>query len=139
MYQKYHPVRCPRCDSDLTEDGVVAIHFIVAGGHPFSVVSKLDSTGLLVDVDRLVENGYHAGTNCWNCEELLEELVPAVKRFSWRDLSRAINREVTAEDLDQDITVMDDGEFFRCLSFEQTTEDDVLEKGHWFLRVEAVA
>lgn len=35
-------------------------------------------------------------------------------------------------------TIEHDGEFFRCLRFEQTTEDDVLDKGHWFLRVEEV-
>jgi hypothetical protein len=64
---------CPECGHDLTAPGGVAIVLSV-GGATLAVPSRLGPDGTLEDVDRAVANGYHAGTYCGGCDELLADL-----------------------------------------------------------------
>ncbi len=145
MYKKYHATRCTECDLDLTETSAVWIHVSVEG-HEFEVESEVEANGLLKDRSHVIANGYHAGTQCRRCLALCEELEPAVKRFTWNDLMTEIlngrsdiGSEYPEEMANQDVTICDmNGEFFRCLSFEKVIVNDVLDRGHWFLRMEKV-
>lgn len=65
--------RCPACRFDLTADGGVMVHLAVAG-REFDVPSRLDADGRLLDTaDRAVSAGFHAGTHCGKCGELVTE------------------------------------------------------------------
>jgi hypothetical protein len=61
---------CPFCNGDLTaERGICLV--ISAGGRVQEWPTRLDGQGNLIDVDRLVENGYHSETKCGHCHESL--------------------------------------------------------------------
>lgn len=140
MIQKFHPIICPSCKSDLTCEEAVTIHFSAAG-HEFDVRSDLDFNGYLIDPENLVINGYHAGTHCSQCTELLDEVEPSSKqRFTWLDFFNHFSHLIAYDEeaSQQEVTIFYGGEFLRCSGFEQTTEDGLLDKGHWFLRVEKV-
>lgn len=72
-YRVQHQVNCFACGEDMTQADVVEIHFSAAE-EEFDRLSCVDEKGFLVDVDRLVENGYHACSRCSFCNEQLEEL-----------------------------------------------------------------
>lgn len=72
-YSVRHDTRCAHCNADLTQPSSIRVH-ISTGGHEFDVLSRVDSDGCLIDADRLVENGYHAGSWCVACDELIEEV-----------------------------------------------------------------
>jgi ribosomal protein S26 len=72
-YRKYHPVKCDTCGADLKKARAVSLHVSVADLQ-LDLVSEIMPDGLLVDRDRLVHNGYHAGTFCRSCDRLLVEL-----------------------------------------------------------------
>ena len=67
-YRHCYPAKCPKCNSDLTADNEVVMHFIVAG-QPSEVASRLDQNGWLVDVDNVIAHGHHSGTDCRRCGE----------------------------------------------------------------------
>ena len=70
----YHPVKCEKCGRDLTAPNQITVHFSAAG-HEFDVLSCVLLNGCLIDIEDLIRNGYHAGSNCI-CGEPLEELDP---------------------------------------------------------------
>lgn len=71
-YQHCYSVKtCPSCNQDLTVPGhVVLVASVNEALHSFP--TRLDQTGLLVDVDQLIENGYHSDTEC-SCGERLTD------------------------------------------------------------------
>jgi hypothetical protein len=69
---------CPVCCNDLTEEEGVNIVLSVSG-RVIDVPSRLDEEGNLEDTDdNVVANGYHSGTYCGHCSELLSEWELAV-------------------------------------------------------------
>jgi hypothetical protein len=61
--------RCPECAADLTLPDTVELEFYI---HNLGEVSTcLQDDGTLVDVGDFVANGYHSGTYCNRCSELL--------------------------------------------------------------------
>jgi len=88
-YRKFHELRCPECRSDLTISHNVTLELVVVG-RPLTVPTcLLPGSGELVDVDGLVAQGHHAGSYCFHCLTLLEEVPVArdqdVRRlYPWR-------------------------------------------------------
>ena len=73
MYEhRYDVKKCHKCKADLTKKGAVNLVASV-GGVVSEFISDLDKTGLLNDVDRLVENGYHSDTTCGLCGQSLAQ------------------------------------------------------------------
>jgi hypothetical protein len=72
MYRIWHPAQC-KCNADLTVADAVMVHFSCAG-QVIDHKSRVRDTGLLCDVDRLVEFGYHAGTSCSGCGDEIPEI-----------------------------------------------------------------
>ena len=72
-YEVWHNTRCDQCDADLVETDSIEITFSCAD-HQFERYSSVQSNGLLLDVDDLIEHGYHAGSRCVECGCVLEEL-----------------------------------------------------------------
>lgn len=73
VFTVHHPLVCV-CGADLTFPGAVQVH-VSCAGEEFDVLSHVTSDGELVDTeDGLVANGYHAGSWCSECGELLDEL-----------------------------------------------------------------
>ena len=73
IYSVRHNTRCADCNADLTRPNSIRVH-ISTGGREFDVLSCVGSDGRLIDTDRLVENGYHAGSWCVECDGLIEEV-----------------------------------------------------------------
>jgi hypothetical protein len=65
------PLRCcPFCGASLTKPGGVTLTISI-GDRPQDFATQLDLEGWLVDVERLVANGYHNATSCAACGEML--------------------------------------------------------------------
>ncbi len=64
--------RCPACGAKLTEPESVALGAVVASLE-IEVASRLAEDGRLLDVDDLIENGYHSSTSCMACGEGLAD------------------------------------------------------------------
>jgi hypothetical protein len=63
---------CPECSADLRKPERVRVEIVMASVcHDFRTC--LDQDGNLLDVDRLVANGYHGETQCGECGEPLTE------------------------------------------------------------------
>ncbi len=62
--------RCPYCAASLTQPGGVTLTVSIAN-RPQDFATQLDAQGWLVDVERLVANGYHSATSCAACGEML--------------------------------------------------------------------
>lgn len=74
-YSVEHETDCPSCGADLTQSDSISVH-ISAGGHEFDILSSVDTDGLLQDTDdRVIASGFHAGSNCNECDEQLDELL----------------------------------------------------------------
>lgn len=73
MYQVYHNTRCENCNADLTQPGSVSVSFSCAN-QVFDRDSQVDQQGELEDVEDLISNGYHSGSLCNACGDILEEL-----------------------------------------------------------------
>ncbi len=69
----YSTVTCPDCSADLTEPRGIELAVTVGGISVDAIYTRLEKDGSLIDVDRLVANGYHGGTMCGRCCESLEE------------------------------------------------------------------
>lgn len=66
--------QCPYCGHNFDPDLGVGVHInLCVAEHTFMVQSSIRGNGELVDVDNAVANGYHAGTTCSKCGELLDE------------------------------------------------------------------
>lgn len=63
---RYSITVCPDCAADLTAPNSVDVRFNV-NDVITTLPSRLDATGLLVDVGGLIDAGYHSGTDCRNC------------------------------------------------------------------------
>jgi hypothetical protein len=63
---RYSVVRCPVCFAILTTHGLKSGVLIsgIIGEQEITVPSVLDENGVLVDVNRIVANGYHGDTLC---------------------------------------------------------------------------
>jgi hypothetical protein len=73
LNQEDQPLRkCPACGADLREPGSIRVE-IVTAGVCHELHTCLDQAGDLLDVDRLVANGYHGETQCAACGEPLTE------------------------------------------------------------------
>lgn len=62
-----HPTLCPACGSDLTKTEAVKLAYTIGDGEISETLSRLDASGLLVDVGGVVAHGYHSDTICCNC------------------------------------------------------------------------
>ena len=63
--------RCPVCGHALTEEGGICL-LLSIGGQVVEVASRLNEEGCLTDTeDGAVARGYHSGTHCGGCKELL--------------------------------------------------------------------
>ena len=63
---------CPQCGAALREPDGVRVEVVTAGVcHDFHTC--LDQSGELLDVDRLVANGYHGETQCTACGQPLTD------------------------------------------------------------------
>ena len=71
-HYNYDVTTCPECKADLTAPGGIELTLVIAE-QPREVSTRLKENGDLVDVDRLVANGYHGGTRCGKCSEGLED------------------------------------------------------------------
>lgn len=69
-----HPIKCPNCDRDLRQPNSVEINFASNGGHTWQQLSQVEEDGTLADPTGDVESGLHAGSYCYGCDELLDEL-----------------------------------------------------------------
>ena len=74
MYEhKYTTTTCSECGADLTKPVSVVLGVSVndcVSEHK----TRLDPKGILIDVDRMVANGYHSHTECADCRhDLCEE------------------------------------------------------------------
>lgn len=72
MYEHRYPTKCPGCSANLTDADTVLVTISVAD-HELEVTSELDPNGVLNDVDRVIENGYHSSTECNECGDSLNE------------------------------------------------------------------
>lgn len=79
-WTKRHDPECHACHANLTVVDSVCVHFSAAD-QEFDRLSCLDAHGFLVDVDRLIENGYHAGSHCRRCGTLLDEIEMAPSKL----------------------------------------------------------
>lgn len=61
------PTLCPACGSDLTKPEAVKLVYTIGDGEISETFSRLDASGLLVDVGGVVAHGYHSDTICRNC------------------------------------------------------------------------
>lgn len=68
----YSALSCP-CGQDFTETDSIELVISIAGRLD-CIPTKLTPEGILVDVDKVVENGYHSQTNCGQCGEDLQDL-----------------------------------------------------------------
>lgn len=72
-FKVFHDPTC-ECGADLTKHHAVVVTYST-GGHIFERPSEVYPSGKLRDTeDRLIENGYHAGSHCAACGEQIEEL-----------------------------------------------------------------
>jgi hypothetical protein len=75
--ERDRPLRgCPFCGAILTEQGGVTLTISI-GDRPQDFATQLDPQGWLVDVERLVANGYHSATCCAACGDLLVDYEDA--------------------------------------------------------------
>lgn len=72
MYQVKHPLAC-KCGQNLTIAGSVKVCLSLAD-QQLTVLSNVDRDGELIDRDDFVAHGHHAGSYCYNCGELIDEL-----------------------------------------------------------------
>jgi hypothetical protein len=72
-FYDYTATTCPGCGQDWTEEDGVGL-VVSVGGRVSEYPTRLDSGGMLEDVDNLVANGYHSATRCAGCGELLVNL-----------------------------------------------------------------
>jgi hypothetical protein len=63
---------CPFCGASLTSPDSIALTVSIAERR-HDLPTQLDAEGWLMDVDRLVANGYHSATCCATCGEMLVE------------------------------------------------------------------
>lgn len=69
---------CPECGTRWdVNHGITLVAAI--NEMPQDHDTYLDRDGYLVDVDRLAENGYHAGTLCGDCGEQLVDMADVVE------------------------------------------------------------
>jgi hypothetical protein len=69
---RYDTTVCPACQSDLTQRDQVNM-LVSVGGHVVHVATHLDSDGQLIDVDRLIANGYESDVHCAVCDRRLTD------------------------------------------------------------------
>lgn len=69
----YDVTVCPGCGADLTAERAIDLTVVIAEVPNRGIPTRLREDGALMDVDRLVANGYHGGTACMKCGESLEE------------------------------------------------------------------
>jgi hypothetical protein len=76
IYQHRYPKECPHCSADLLTHHSLLVLFSIDGTE-VARNSQLDENGILMDVDRLIANGYHSDTICDKCAESIsaEEIL----------------------------------------------------------------
>ena len=67
-----YPTDCPSCQASMTKPNAVRLTVSI-NETPMEHMTKLTADGDLVDVDRLVANGYHSQTCCAQCDHDLQE------------------------------------------------------------------
>jgi hypothetical protein len=102
-YVIYHELKCWNCGNNLTRTNSIDVTFVCAD-YRFTRMSRVDASGRLQDLDRLLEHGHHAGSACASCGEQLEELMPPDEDLCFNDAAVdacqvAVNRY--EEDLQQ--------------------------------------
>jgi len=65
---------CPACKADLTQTRSVTLYTSV-DERVMEHVTRLETTGEVVDVDRLIHNGYESGVDCGACSENLSDYL----------------------------------------------------------------
>lgn len=76
---------CPECGTRWDMNHGISINILV-GDSLSDHDTMLDQEGDLVDVDNLVANGYHAGTYCGGCGELLVNMEGVIEEsFDFSD------------------------------------------------------
>ncbi len=71
QYRHRYSTECPRCKADLTANDSIVMHFIVAD-RPGEAATCLDRDGWLLDIDQVIAQGHHSGTDCRGCGETLD-------------------------------------------------------------------
>jgi hypothetical protein len=70
-------VECPACGHPLIDPDCVEVEVVMGVSVANTITHRfrtcLDSEGRLIDVDRLVEHGYHSETFCAACDKSLVE------------------------------------------------------------------
>jgi hypothetical protein len=67
--------KCPACKSSLAKEGGINLELSIEGAGNSNVATRLDDDGNLIDTpDGAVEAGFHSGTHCGSCGELLLDL-----------------------------------------------------------------
>jgi len=64
---RYRVIRCPSCSGNLTVLDSIRVILAVAGSNS-EFLTRLDSNGVLIDVDSSVAKGLHSGTECVACD-----------------------------------------------------------------------
>lgn len=98
---RYAATRCEACGRNLTEPGSVDLVYSIAG-HVSEVPSRLDSDGVLDDVDGIIAKGLHSDTSCAACGHSLseEELTQDALQFQAREGGMYHGDELLGEFLD---------------------------------------
>jgi hypothetical protein len=92
MYShRYDTTVCPDCQTDLTQSDQVEM-VVSVGGHVIRVATHLDSDGLLIDVDRLIANGYESDVHCAVCDRRLtdHEVLDARSALHHSEMLKAV-------------------------------------------------
>lgn len=69
---RYSVTSCPRCKADFRAPASIDM-VVSVDGATTRIMTKLDPYGLLVDVNKLIANGYHSDTLCGSCSVSLAD------------------------------------------------------------------